>query len=413
MAGAELFQTVLRRAAARTPGVRRLRRPSTTTSPAFDLAYARLGSPGVPVLVIPGGPGLASVLPYRGFRRRAAAQGLDVIMVEHRGVGLSRTTPDGRDLPPSALTIDQVLGDLEAVLDDARVSRVVVYGSSYGSYLAQAFGARHPERVAAMVLDSPHLGPDDVTAERNAVRAALWDGTEPGPGAAATAVRRAVAEGEEADALRDVGRLAHELGGPELAARVVASRRRGTGRLARAILDRVSRRTWTATHPVPCWMEFDLVGTIAFREMQYAPPPDGGPLDPALTYAPLAAGYPPYIGHPVDLVAALPGFGWPVVVLSGCWDLRTPPATARRIVELAPQGQLVELTMGHSALESHPSAALAALQHVAGGEQARTGGVPQERSLAEESPPTAAWDALPRRGVDAWAPAVLRALTRA
>jgi proline iminopeptidase len=37
-----------------------------------------------PLVVIPGGPGTASVALYR-LRRRAAGEGLDVIMVEHRG----------------------------------------------------------------------------------------------------------------------------------------------------------------------------------------------------------------------------------------------------------------------------------------------------------------------------------------
>ncbi|MGH3566448.1 MAG: hypothetical protein ACRDRH_10530 [Pseudonocardia sp.] len=39
---------------------------------------------GVPVLIIPGGPGLAPVLLYRMLRRMATARNLPVIMVEHR-----------------------------------------------------------------------------------------------------------------------------------------------------------------------------------------------------------------------------------------------------------------------------------------------------------------------------------------
>ena len=53
--------------------LRSLRRPASGAAPAFDLSYVRSGPRGAtPVVIIPGGPGLASVLPYRGLRRRAA-----------------------------------------------------------------------------------------------------------------------------------------------------------------------------------------------------------------------------------------------------------------------------------------------------------------------------------------------------
>ena len=104
--------------AAGTPGLRRVRRPDDDDGPAFELAYVRIGPrTGTPTVVIPGGPGLGSVLPYRGLRPRAARRGLDLIMVEHRGVGLSRTDLAGRDLPVSAMRVAAVAGDIAAVLD--------------------------------------------------------------------------------------------------------------------------------------------------------------------------------------------------------------------------------------------------------------------------------------------------------
>jgi proline iminopeptidase len=81
------------------PGVRAVRRPirprrdvAGQAAPAgdleFDLFYVRIGRKSAhPVVIIPGGPGAASIALYRGFRRRAAADGLDVIMVEHPGGG--------------------------------------------------------------------------------------------------------------------------------------------------------------------------------------------------------------------------------------------------------------------------------------------------------------------------------------
>lgn len=120
------------------PGVQSIRRPVTPGSAQrFDMYYVRTGPPSDhPLVVIPGGPGVASVQQYRGLRKRLAHLGVDVIMVEHRGVGLSRHGDEGADLPPEAITVDQVVDDIAAVLDAADLSSVDVYGTSYGSYLA-------------------------------------------------------------------------------------------------------------------------------------------------------------------------------------------------------------------------------------------------------------------------------------
>ncbi len=132
---------------------------------------------------------------YRSFRRRAALAGLDVIMVEHRGVGLSRHDDSGTDLPPEALSVDAVVDDIAAVLDDAQVDKAIVYGTSYGTYLAAGLGVRHPARIHAMVLDSPLLSADDIDDVRAQTRRVLWDGVDPGSADLASKVRRLVADG--------------------------------------------------------------------------------------------------------------------------------------------------------------------------------------------------------------------------
>lgn len=176
------------------PGVRPVRRPLGAGE--FDVYYVRTGRKSAhPLLIIPGGPGAASVALYRAFRRRAALAGLDVIMVEHRGIGLSRHDDEGNDLPPEALTVRAVVDDLAAVLDDAHVDKAIVYGASYGTYLAAGLGVSHPERVQAMVLDSPLLSADDVAEVRAQTRRVLWDGTEPGTEELAAKVRRLVQAG--------------------------------------------------------------------------------------------------------------------------------------------------------------------------------------------------------------------------
>jgi pimeloyl-ACP methyl ester carboxylesterase len=115
------------------PGVRPIRRPVRRGGDQqFDVYYVRTGRKSAhPLVIIPGGPGAASIALYRAFRRHAAVEGLDVIMVEHRGVGLSRHDDAGRDLPPEALSIDEAVDDVAAVLDDAQVDQAIVYGTSY------------------------------------------------------------------------------------------------------------------------------------------------------------------------------------------------------------------------------------------------------------------------------------------
>ncbi|MCG5220012.1 alpha/beta fold hydrolase [Streptosporangium sp. KLBMP 9127] len=369
------------------PDVRRVRRPVTPGGSAgFDLAYVRGGPRSAcPLLVIPGGPGLASVLPYRSLRAEAAARGLDVVMVEHRGVGLSRRDDAGTDLPPAALTVDQVVDDLAAVLDDCGVDQAVVYGSSYGTYLAQGLGVRHPERIAAMVLDSPMITARDDETVRDNMRRLLWDGREPHTAVVAEKLRRLVDDGvvpaEETGAAVQV---AYEFGGAGHLERLLDLLASGRG-----------RRTWTWLAGLGVdegdkvsryLMEFDLVGVIAFRELGFRPRPDGLPLDPNLSFLRTGERFPPFEAEPYDLPAALPGFGWPTAVISGSRDLRTPRVIAERIIGLLPDGVLVPLDLGHSALDTHRRAALHVAHAVAEGAHRR---LPQL---------TARIDALPRLG---------------
>ncbi len=340
------------------PDVHRVRRPvEPGGSREFDLHYVRSGPPSErPVLVIPGGPGLASVLPYHKVRALAAARGLDVIMMEHRGVGLSRQDDEGDDLPWSALTVEQVVADLAAVLDDCRVDEAVVYGSSYGTYLAQGFGARYPDRVTAMVLDSTILGSDLDIETRDNLRRLFWEGADPRTAGVAeqlrTLVRSEVVAAEEA---APVVLVAHDLGGLPLLERLLELRACGKG-----------RRTWNRLlavgdgkppAPIRYVMEHDLVAVIAAREFAYQPSPDGHPLE--LAAPELPADCPPFDAEPYDLPRELPRFSWPTVVMSGSRDLRTPRTVAERTVELIPDAVLVQLDeLGHSALDAHPLAAL-------------------------------------------------------
>ena len=115
---------------------------------------------------------------------------------------MSRHDDSGADLPPEALTIEQVVDDVAAVLDDAQVTGAVVYGTSYGSYIAAGLGVRHPARVHAMILDSPVLSGGDIELVRETLRAVLWHGSHPDTSDLAGKIRRLVDDGVMSPAAR-------------------------------------------------------------------------------------------------------------------------------------------------------------------------------------------------------------------
>jgi len=353
------------------PGVRSVRRPVTATvGEHFDLFYVRTGPPGDhPLVIIPGGPGVASIGHYRGLRRRAAAAGLDVIMVEHRGIGLSRHDDSGADLPLAALTVTQVVDDVAAVLDDAAVDSAVVYGTSYGSYLAAGMGVRHPARVHAMILDSPLLNHDDIEIVRQVMRGMFWHGNDPRTAELAAKVRWLTERGTMSSSDALIVAAVYSLGGVDLLRRQLDLLLDGR-RLLWSAMDRAARSM--TDRKVPYRNESDLVGAIGFRELNFAGVPDGLPLDPAIALRAVAgSGTPDFESEPFDLVTAMPEFDWPTVIVSGGRDLTTPSAVAQRIAALIPDAALVLLpTAGHSLLDTRELAALRIAAAVCTGETA-------------------------------------------
>ncbi|MGD1170588.1 alpha/beta hydrolase [Mycobacterium seoulense] len=364
------------------PGVRPVRRPvSPDSAEEFDLYYVRTGRKSAhPLVIIPGGPGVASVQMYRGLRRRAAAAGLDVIMIEHRGVGMSRHDDSGEDLPPEAITVNQVVDDIAAVLDDAHVDSAVIYGASYGTYIASGFGVRHPGRVRAMILDSPLLSRHDIVIVRRAIRRLLLRGDSPETAALAPKMRKLVDAGVMTAAATQVVATIYGYGGAELLERQLDLLLDG-----RKLLWWALSRFATLSN-LPYRYEEDLVSRIAFRELNYAAEPDGLPLDPAVAEREARTQTVTFEDEPYDLVAEMPHFTWPTAVVSGGRDLITPPAVAERVAALLPNAVLLKLpSMAHSALDFREPAAIAIAQAVWRGEL---------DGLAAKAP---ALDALPAR----------------
>jgi pimeloyl-ACP methyl ester carboxylesterase len=364
------------------PGVRPVRRPISPDNPdEFDLYYVRTGrkSPH-PLVIIPGGPGVASVQMYKGLRRRAAAAGLDVIMIEHRGVGMSRHDDAGSDLPPEALTVNQVVDDVAGVLDDAAVESAVIYGTSYGTYIAAGVGVRHPGRVRSMVLDSPLLSRHDIVIVRRAIRRLLLRGDSPETAPLAPKVRKLVDAGVMTASATQVVATIYGHGGATLLDRQLD-----------LLLDGRNMLWWAMARfatlgNLPYRYEEDLVSRIAFRELDYAAEPDGLPLDPAVAERESRTQTATFEDEPYNLPAEMPNFGWPTAVISGGRDLITPPAVAQRVAALLPNAELLKMpTMAHSALDFREPAALAVAKAAFRGEF---------EGLAAQAP---ALDALPPR----------------
>jgi proline iminopeptidase len=337
------------------PGVRPVRRPiSPDSDEDFDLYYVRAGRKSAhPLVIIPGGPGVASVQLYKGLRRRAAAAGLDVIMIEHRGVGMSRHDDSGADLPPEAMTVNQVVDDVAAVLDDAQVDSAVIYGVSYGTYIAAGIGVRHPDRVRAMVLDSPLLSRHDIVIVRRAIRRLLLKGDGVETSTLAPKMRKLVDAGVMTASATQVVATMYGYGGADLLERELD-----------LLLDGRKMLWWmlsrfTTLSNLPYRYEEDLVSRIAFRELDYAAEPDGLPLDPAVAERKSRTQTATFEDEPYDLVAEMPNFGWRTAVVSGGRDLITPPAVAERVASLLPNAALFKLpSMAHSAIDFRERAAL-------------------------------------------------------
>ena len=98
-----------------------------------------------------------------------------VLTVDAPGFGES-PLPDGR------FTIAGFADALAALLDQLKIPRATLLGMSLGGYTALAFAARHPDRLAALVLADTRAGADsaDTRAGRDAAIALI---REAGPDA--------------------------------------------------------------------------------------------------------------------------------------------------------------------------------------------------------------------------------------
>jgi proline iminopeptidase len=109
------------------------------------------GNPhGIPVVFLHGGPGGGCSPEHRRFFDPAVYR---IILYDQRGSGAS--TPYG---VVEANTTRHLVADLEQLRERLGVDRWVVFGGSWGSTLALAYGQAHPMRCLGFVLRGIFLG---------------------------------------------------------------------------------------------------------------------------------------------------------------------------------------------------------------------------------------------------------------
>jgi len=105
---------------------------------------------GTPLVVVNGGPGFDHAYVHCSDAWDRLSAGRRVVFYDQRGNGRSSEIKEGQ----SCLLKDQI-DDLEALRAHLGVETMDLLGHSWGGYLVMAYAARHPERIAhLMIVDS-------------------------------------------------------------------------------------------------------------------------------------------------------------------------------------------------------------------------------------------------------------------
>ena len=131
-----------------------------------DIGYETFGAQpatgaAVPVIAVNGGPGLSHAYMVQNDLWQRIARNRLVVLYDQRGTGASKHLQAGASqssISQASLlqTMDAQVADLDAVRQALGLAKVALVGDSYGGLLVMAYAAAHPEHVAKLVLsDSP------------------------------------------------------------------------------------------------------------------------------------------------------------------------------------------------------------------------------------------------------------------
>lgn len=131
-------------------------------APPFPSVEMRIDGPAGELVVDDGGSGGLPVLFVHSLGGSAAqwrAQ-LDHLRPERRALALElrahgRSAPAGGDGEGCGYGVEALAGDVAAAADDLGLDRFVLAGHSLGGSVAIEYAARHPERIAGLLLVDP------------------------------------------------------------------------------------------------------------------------------------------------------------------------------------------------------------------------------------------------------------------
>jgi pimeloyl-ACP methyl ester carboxylesterase len=452
--------------------------PSGATAGTIALAIRRhraaVGEARSAIVALAGGPGQAAIPFAEDFAETLGpiAATRDLIVFDQRGTGLSHplgcpalkhitasTLPAravaacAAQLGPSRAfytTADSV-ADIEAIRQAGGYEKLVLYGTSYGTKVAEEYAEAHPDRVEGLILDSvvPPNGPE---ALNEATFAAI-------PRVLREICARRACRGVTAEPARDLARLLARIHRHRLQARAFTPKgkaRRVTvsaeallnvlllgdfsGALRATLLSTVRSAALGDLEPLGRLLEtlpseeesesegidVPLYYATSCEEQQFPwsrsvsparrlaealaaaralPSSEFAPFDAAdavgLSNIPECAAW-PYASPlaPQALDGPLPAI--PTLILSGAEDLRTPTSSARAVAALIPGSHVLVVPMvGHSVLGSDPTSCAAnALQALFAGKTIRPcRATPTPLRLRPEPlPPPRLTDVRPARG---------------
>jgi proline iminopeptidase len=112
--------------------------------------HYKLYGKGAPILLINGGAGYSS-RHLEGFAAELSGHGYQVILFDRRGTGLS-TLPKA---DTTTVTMDKMVGDLEALRTHLKLEKWTVLGYSFGGTYGMFYSVKHSDKLNGLLLTSP------------------------------------------------------------------------------------------------------------------------------------------------------------------------------------------------------------------------------------------------------------------
>jgi pimeloyl-ACP methyl ester carboxylesterase len=123
-----------------------------------EIAYERLGPPdATPLLLIPGS-GMQMVSWQRDLCAAMVDRGFQVVLMDNRDSGLSTWLRQYDGRRGRAYSIQDMAGDVIAVIDAIGARGAYLMGGSLGATIAQVAAIHHPRRVTGLILASVCCG---------------------------------------------------------------------------------------------------------------------------------------------------------------------------------------------------------------------------------------------------------------